>query len=271
MANKKKKKASDDKDLVPVETMNRKLWLVVFGIAVFFTFMYISKLIMPSRASKLEFGPISDTGGTFMVSSWVWNKNSKTMEIVYSIEGRYTLSDNISSRIGVKTNSGDKRHDGQLVYASEDTVVMRYENIESNGTEFEVRLTVGSSEPHFFNNKNEIEIVETLTDRSEIEYRIMSRTTVLNYYENLIESKNEEIRNNEELIADKENDIESLKSNTEYKTQTQLDSIESSIKRLNTDIESIQGTIMQLQKEIDEYEERAENLRKEISEINGND
>ena len=267
---KKKRTDSEGKGKAPTETMNRQLWTIIIGIAAFFTLMYSSKMIFPSRASKLDMGPIIENDDIFIVSSWVWDKRSKTMEIIYAIDGVYSIADNISSRIGITTNSGEIRHDGNLVYASEDTVVMRYNAIESNGTEFEVRLTVGNSSPHFFNNKNDISMIDELTDRSGSEYRILSLTTILNYYQCEIDNRNEEIKQNEEIIAQKEGDIESLKQNTANKTQSQIVSIENDIKNLNNEINNIQQSINQLFTEIEEFEERAENLRKEIGEINGN-
>ena len=266
MAKKKKKNVSDNKDLAPVETLNQRLWFVVFGIAAFFVIMYMSKMFMPSRASRFDFGPIESNGETYLVASWQWDKNNGVMEIVYAMEGRYILTDDVSSRMAVKSNAGESRHDGEIVYQSENTIVMDYNGIKTNGTEFEVRLTVDINEPHFFNNKNEIEIVDEITAKSDAEYQKISRTAILNNYLKEIETKQEKIKNNEDEIAAKEEEIRSYKENAVNKTQAQLQEIDASIKKLETDITAINDTNRKLQEEITEYEERVENLRKEIDE-----
>ena len=64
---KKKKKISEDKDLVPVEIQNRKLWAAFIGIAVFIVIMFSSKTFMPSGSSKLDLGPITANGEMYIV------------------------------------------------------------------------------------------------------------------------------------------------------------------------------------------------------------
>lgn len=264
---KKKKNISENKDLVPVERMNRRLWITVFGIAAFLVFMYLSKVFIPSRASMYDLGPIEMNGETYLVASWKWDKSTNTMEIIYAIEGKYSMPEDVSSRMGVRTNSGETRHDGKVIYQTDKTIVIAYSGISDSGTEFEVRLTVDNNEPHFFNNKNMIEIVDEIPQKTEQEYLKISRETVLNYYQAQIEAVMLKIAENEDTITNKKAEIQSYKENTSYKTQAQLKEIDSSIQRLEGEIAEIENTNLLLQNEIAEFQERIENLRKEIDAI----
>ena len=267
MARGKGKKQTDEKDRVPVETMNNSLWTFAIVIVIFFGFMYSSKRFMPSGSGKYNMEPQTSAGETFIVESWTWDKNKTTMQIVYVLYGKYQEPKEVSSRIGAHTNSGESRVSGQVVYASEDTIVVNYPGVQDKASAYDVRLTVDDAIVYFSKAKKDIEILEDISLKTADDYRRISLTRFIEYYQQYIDQDKAKIEANNASILEYQESIQSLKDHTSNKTEAQLQQIETEIRQYETSISKLNAEITSLEGEITEYEDRINNLRKEIDAI----
>lgn len=253
-------------DKKPKDNKNVPLIIAISIIAAFYLFMFSSQYIFGHNGYRIDLDAKALGDQTLWIDSWSSAPKAKQMEIVVAIENAYSIM-SYDVNLRCMTSTGSEDVPAEIVLQDRDLLVIHASNVPKRYSE--VRLTISSSEGavQFYDNRDDISLLDQITIRSLVGYRIDQRTRQLQHNLDSIDQIMQQIQDYDNDIRDMQAEILEIEGQKKYMTADQMQAASIQIRSIENDIDQIQRQITSLQAEINEYEARNKNLKIEIEDM----
>ena len=206
------------------------------------------------------------------IDSWIYEPNSKKMEIVFNVDNKSYDGKDIYTCSAISRKRSNIQ--AEVIVNTRDILVVHLSNVMPNFGEVSLRISydeLTELEPlKVYTNQDDVEIVDGISEKTVYQFyierneRLIEKYTEENkIYNNEIQALNEKIENANVSISDLQNQFG-------YKTDAQLKQIESDIMNIQTNIALYQKDIDTFQQKISENENRINNCLRENEDLKVN-
>lgn len=240
---------------------NRYMYILIFFFIVGYGFFFSTKFwyqdikdVIP--ATKL--GTIRNwQKREVQLVSWKYSDKQKTMEIQLAVTNK--SYDGIDD---YKITALDKNKgflNTKVVLKEEDFWVIQITNLPRRWSEVSLRINKPEEDEapcKFYTNKFKVENVDELPNLTTNEYMIARLDSLVNTYNDEIEKLQKDIKEQERIIANCNEDIQKYKDDEEFQTEQEIQETEKMISDAQSNISSANTQIQLDNANIQEYQDR---------------
>lgn len=240
---------------------NRYMYMLISFFIVGYGFFFSTKLWHLDKNDVVQATKIGTVKNwekrEVQLISWKYSNNEKVMEIQLAIKD--TSYDGINDYKITALDRNKGYLDTKVVLNEEDFFVVQITNLPRNWSQISLRINKATEEESpckFYTNKFNVETVDTLPNLTANEYMIARLDSLINSYNDEIETLQKDIKEQERIIENCNADIQKYKDEEEFQTEQEIQETEKMISDAQSNISSANNQIQSDNTKIQEYQQR---------------
>jgi hypothetical protein len=247
------------------------MFIVIFvgGYTIFFT----SPLYMPTDFSEYKITELNkpqqlDNNHSFTISRWQYSEEQQRMEIELDIQN--TAYDGIKSyTYNVRTDPSSRTTVTRIIEDSS-LVILQIDNVSSNFKILSLQISLPNDNDNIlklYTNPKSVEQADNIQILSRMEYQIQRLQRNIVSYQDTISQLENEIATKKVKISNIEAQNKELTESRFYKTNAEIQQIDTQIQDNVSLIETEQKAIQEMNAEILEYQNKITLIQEQIADL----